>query len=323
MKNRILDHFDGYQSGHYSGAVTELRNYRKITFSAAVKSLRATQSNYRRAHPEPVIAFAKQYKNVPGPSLHPATTKICAHCKRKGHIRETCFVSLETPDGTKWAAKNPEKATKVRMMKEKFRKKKALDNSKELSSDGVWIVSDENILSTTDSQSKEIILDTGASHHIFNNRTLFVSMSPIKNPIQTASGETMSVSGISPVRFRVFDFEKKNRSKVIEVSDVWYLPNCTKNLISGSQFTSQGPRISSNDRDIGVYSSGGKNLATAHLKNSFFYFNTLPDLSDNKSSESFLSQRVNELITEPVNHCFAHVGSKALKQINFSQLHIN
>ncbi|RKF58857.1 hypothetical protein OnM2_064043 [Erysiphe neolycopersici] len=57
MKNRLLDHFDSYPSGHYSGAVTVLRNDASVSFNVVVNSLRSNQMNYKRAHPEPVIAF--------------------------------------------------------------------------------------------------------------------------------------------------------------------------------------------------------------------------------------------------------------------------
>ncbi|KAI1001558.1 hypothetical protein K3495_g6644 [Podosphaera aphanis] len=124
MKNRILDHFDGYRDGHYSGTATMLRNDPNVTFFDAVNSLRASQVNYKRNHPDQVIAFAQGDRKADAP-LSTNKVKTCAHCKRKGHIRESCFIWLDTPDGSKWAAKNPEKAAKVRKLKEKRNEKKS------------------------------------------------------------------------------------------------------------------------------------------------------------------------------------------------------
>ena len=100
MKSRILDYFDGYRDGHYSGTATILKNDPKITFLDAVNSLRLNQINYKRSHPDQVIALAQEDRKVNAPSP-PSKIKTCAHCRRKGHIRESCFVWIDTPDSSK------------------------------------------------------------------------------------------------------------------------------------------------------------------------------------------------------------------------------
>ncbi|VDB93191.1 Bgt-20801 [Blumeria graminis f. sp. tritici] len=104
-KNRLLNYFDSCCDGRYSGSVTVLKLDKSLTFSDAVNSLRSTQENSKRHFLpiEPVVALTN------GPNLKLRTT-VCAHCHRKGHTREFCFIWLDTPDGTKWAAKNPAKA---------------------------------------------------------------------------------------------------------------------------------------------------------------------------------------------------------------------
>ena len=172
----------------------------------------------------------------------------------------------------KWAARYREKAARIRKLKEKREKRKGKkapgnvsDNSTGHTSDGIWAVYDQ-ALSMNHSNQTDIILDTGASHHIFNNRSLFVSIISISRNIQTASGELMTISGVGSVKFKVLDLENSNRSKTIEVKDVWYLPSCTKNLISGSQLTSAGFKINSNGRGLGVYSGSGSIVATARCR---------------------------------------------------------
>ncbi|KAI0991499.1 hypothetical protein K3495_g16688, partial [Podosphaera aphanis] len=111
MKSRLLNHFDNYRDGYYSGAVTVLRNDVLTSFSQTIDSLRTTQSSYKRHHPEHIVSLVTEGKDQESSK---AKVKKCAHCNRSGHIREACFHWIETPDGTKWAAKNPEKAAKVR-----------------------------------------------------------------------------------------------------------------------------------------------------------------------------------------------------------------
>ncbi|CAD6505929.1 BgTH12-06861 [Blumeria graminis f. sp. triticale] len=86
MKNRLLDHFDEYQSGHYSMAVTMLRHGTSITFAAAFNSPSASQTNYLRTHPDPVIAFASKREKISDSSPHCLATKVCTRCKWQGHI---------------------------------------------------------------------------------------------------------------------------------------------------------------------------------------------------------------------------------------------
>ncbi|VDB89757.1 Bgt-20575, partial [Blumeria graminis f. sp. tritici] len=60
--------------------------------------------------------------------------KQCAYCKRSGRIREACFKWLNTPDGSKWAAKNPEKAARTRSLKKRLQQRRHTGSEPELSS---------------------------------------------------------------------------------------------------------------------------------------------------------------------------------------------
>ncbi|RKF65294.1 hypothetical protein OnM2_010023, partial [Erysiphe neolycopersici] len=109
MKSRLLNHFDNYKDGYFSGAVTVLRNDQSMSFFQTIDSLRTTQTSYKRQHPNHMISLVTS-KECQEPSN--SNKKNCAHCKKSGHIREACFLCIETPDGTKWAVKNPEMAAK-------------------------------------------------------------------------------------------------------------------------------------------------------------------------------------------------------------------
>ena len=131
--------------------------------------------------------------------------KRCAHCKRKGHLRESCFLWLDTPDGSKWAAKNPEKAAKTRKLQMKLGKssnKNAISShiSKRNSvyhdnddQSGAWVLEESALISSTTKKSSDIELDTEATNHIFHDKFLFVSISPTNKSVATASGESVPV----------------------------------------------------------------------------------------------------------------------------------
>ncbi|KAI1001556.1 hypothetical protein K3495_g6645 [Podosphaera aphanis] len=134
----------------------------------------------------------------------------------------------------------------------------------------------------------------------------------------------MAVSGVGSVKFTIFDFENKGRSKVIEVNNVWYLPSCTKNLISGSQLTSVGFKISSNDRGLGVCSHSGHIIATARSRDGLYFFNTSPKSNvDAQSLESsFFSHRTDKNTRDLIHQRFGHVGLPMLQKIVTSRLKI-
>lgn len=86
---------------------------------------------------------------------------------------------MDTPDGSKWAARNPEKAAEVRRTKERVSKhnnkkkgktyQERSESEKEFDDDqsGAWIL-EENVLIRTDAINMcDVVLDTGATNHIF------------------------------------------------------------------------------------------------------------------------------------------------------------
>ena len=48
-----------------------------------------------------------------------------------------------------------------------------------------------------------MVLDSGATHHIFHDKSLFKNLSPIDKRVQTASGQIIIVAGIGSVNFNV------------------------------------------------------------------------------------------------------------------------
>ena len=252
-----------------------------ISFQAAVTSIRSSQEVYRELHPPSLVALTL------GNSSSPNKLKVCAFCNKKNHVRENCFLWLDTPDGSKWAAKNPDKVAKTRALQKRLsngknkKKNKDLPHKKgqktETESDekqhGVWVM-EEFALSSVNLKNNDVVLDTGATNHIFHDRNLFCSLIPSNKSVTTASGDSISVSGIGRVRFEIFDYPTGKLSKWIEIENVWYVPSCTRNLVSGNQLLSKGLEIKSSDGSFVVLSSDGKVIATARPKGGLFCFNT-------------------------------------------------
>lgn len=97
-KKRILSHFIKCCNGFYLSTAISLRDP-AITLQAIISSIRASQSVFRELHPDPTVALAQDIGNNDDAS--PLKIKSCSYCKKRGHLRERYFLSLETPDGTK------------------------------------------------------------------------------------------------------------------------------------------------------------------------------------------------------------------------------
>ena len=108
-KSRLLRHFESTSNGYYGGVVAYLKLNPTITFSQSVNTLREAQSGLNRRHEAATVAHVKQIERD-GPHR---SRRTCAYCNGTNHVRESCFDWIETPDGTKWASKNPSKAAKT------------------------------------------------------------------------------------------------------------------------------------------------------------------------------------------------------------------
>ncbi|KAF5183159.1 hypothetical protein FRX31_027254, partial [Thalictrum thalictroides] len=274
------------------------------------------------------------------PSSTPSNVKKCAHCKRKGHLRESCFLWLDTPDGSKWAAKNPEKAAKTRALQKKlnkrankngrasFSKRNNSNNENNSSQSGAWVVEENALVSYTARKSNDIVLDTGATNHIFHDKSMFTSIVPCKKSIVTASGDTIPVSGMGNVSFKVFNYVNGN-SKTIQMENVWHVPSCTKNLVSGIQLLSKGYGISSSDENLSVLSSCGEIIATARPRLGLFCFNTslssypvAQHIPPSISSDVFISESVQKSSTKLIHNRLGHVGLQLISKINVSSFEL-
>ena len=114
MKKRILAHFQKCCDGFFISIIIPLKDP-DVSLTKTLNTIRSSQETYRELQPHPVIVMAKIDKsstNTYGSPSSPSSLGInesrsCAHCHKENHVRERCFLWLDTPDGTKWAAKNP------------------------------------------------------------------------------------------------------------------------------------------------------------------------------------------------------------------------
>ncbi|RKF84495.1 hypothetical protein GcM1_087003, partial [Golovinomyces cichoracearum] len=169
-------------------------------------------------------------------------------------------------------------------------------------------------------KDNNIVLDPGAANHVFHDSLNFYSIRNFTKSIKTASGDLIPVTSIGIVRLEVIDYSSEKRSKVIEMEDVWYIPSCTKNLVSGGQLLKKNLNIRSSNRGLSVYSKSGKVVATAYPRGGLFCFNTNPMLShDLKVLRTMLSDESQISVTGLLQHRFAHMNPSILQNIDVSE----
>ena len=83
------------------------------------------------------------------------------------------------------------------------RKQKSDQQKSDNPKGSAWIVQDQplNAGYVKEDSDSDIVLDTGATNHIFNDESLFTTLTPSNNSVQTASGVCIPVTGIGSVEF--------------------------------------------------------------------------------------------------------------------------
>ena len=234
-RNRLLDHFETECNGFHNGAVSFMKLNSHVSFLEAVNLIRDSQRNYLKYNEKAVANFANSRKDM--------TMKICSFCGRNNHTRERAL--------NRWTLQMDRNGPL-----KTHRKQRQLCHSRRFGgsrSNDKNQPENEYVLSCSTLSSNDVILDTGATHHIFCDSSLFTSMVPVRKSIETASGRVEPVSWSGSVSFEIDYANNKHQTRTVRLSDVWYLPSCAKNLVSGSQLTPKGYKIKTNKYGLEVY----------------------------------------------------------------------
>jgi len=106
---------------------------------------------------------------------------------------------------------------------------------------------------TWDSDCFLLVLDTGSSHHVINDRSLFINdINPIQNVYLNGVGGRIQAVGHGSVNFRVTDDDGVPCDLILH--DVLYVPDSPANLISPQKLTSGLPE--ENRFDAFAFTSG-------------------------------------------------------------------
>ncbi|XP_019057023.1 PREDICTED: uncharacterized protein LOC109116315 [Tarenaya hassleriana] len=204
----------------------------------------------------------------PSTSLVPSKERkqyFCEHCKKSGHSMERCWVLHPHMKPTRYK-ENPRKGSAMSAQHES-------ENMLGLTTDEMkglkHLLQSLNKDTGNLSRSPSIILDSGATTHMFCDESLFESFSPSHGVVTVANGKNVPIKGIGKVK--VFD----------RVISALYVPAFHANLLSVSKFIEESScrvifdsnGVTFQDIDSGrVFGKGSRTGNLFYLEDNHFSF---------------------------------------------------
>ena len=147
-------------------------------------------------------------------------SKDCKTCKRP-HRNGTCWIE------------HPEKAPKGKQEQYRKLKEKLLSddkNEKEEEPNKLGYISSIN-----ETDMNDLCLDSGSPCHIIKDRHLFTKLQPFHRKFETANGTPLKAQGIGEIQI--------NSPKATNITNAYYCPEVTQNIISIKQIFERGFEI--------------------------------------------------------------------------------
>ncbi|GFX70877.1 retrovirus-related Pol polyprotein from transposon TNT 1-94 [Trichonephila clavipes] len=115
------------------------------------------------------------------------------------------------------------------------------------------------------------VIDTAATSHFCNDKSLFLDLKPITNMKMSLATEDNScpVEGIGTLRFRV---KYKGSFHEITLTDVLFNPKLRRNLLSGSRLESKGAHFVGTKGKINVFNKDWIKLFSATRHGNLYFF---------------------------------------------------
>ncbi|KAG8472744.1 hypothetical protein CXB51_034629 [Gossypium anomalum] len=147
--------------------------------------------------------------------------KTCNFCKKKGHIKSECY-KLQNKikrEAANQKGKQPENSGEADVVEDY--------------SDGELLVASVN----DSKESEEWILDSGCTFHMSPNRDWFTTYETVsEGVVLMGNNASCKIAGVGTIKVKMFD------GVVRTLSDVRYVPELKRNLISLSTLDSKGYR---------------------------------------------------------------------------------
>lgn len=224
---------------------------------------------------------------------------VCTHCKQSGHTNERCFELHPEKRPTGWVP-----------FKDRNKDKDTIKPKPALTMMAIGLAAVNDGLDQSD-----WLLDTGASHHICNNRRLFVTYEENASEEETIMtvGSKTRFTGQGTVHISVI--KSDHQEIVVELKDVLYIPEIKINLLSGPKIYSHGIIIDGSTNTLRRKSDKSE-VCTYKVFEGHMRIDTLPTPhSKNTESDDFNPSKSNVLLADSIDTWHRRLGHLSVDNI--------
>ncbi|KAJ8704351.1 hypothetical protein PYW08_013075 [Mythimna loreyi] len=212
----------------------------------------------------------------------------CFGCGARGHMIRNCPKKIGT---AKVQNQGNDPPTQKKPVKKSARKNKALLTALavKVNSD-VWCI------------------DSGATNHMCNSDKVMVKCNRSKSvDVNIANGERLSTAGLGEVQINLKDC-------VRTISDTYYVPNLSTNLLSVSAMTKKGYVVTFNSNSCTIYDND-EILATGTQVNGIYQLDTVSDngCAEEQECTMMASAAVDSSSQELWHRRLGHLNSRSMQ----------
>ena len=200
----------------------------KATFADVKKALKSYADS--KASKSAESTCDENYAMLSGPrqSTGKQFAGACFNCKKKGHRAAECRVSKCT------FCQKPGH-TEAKCWKKHGKANQGSDGARSnFSSDYQFSTSEGSVC------RGQLVVDSGCTSHMFNDKKLFVEMNRCTRTCVNANSTVSSVTGSGTVKIGLKDIS--GRVKVVTLRECLYLPDNARNLLSVSRLAAHGAK---------------------------------------------------------------------------------
>lgn len=214
----------------------------RVSASDVMRAISAGDVSYKRNHPGSTDAM----KATVHEGKKDSKGATCHYCQKTGHYARDC---------RKKAKDRKEKKVETEVSEAKEAEIEDVDIGY---SACVLQIKVEISQMETDIAIFLAVFDTGATHHVFNNKKYFINLKIIQPiPVKMANGSTSSfITGIGDVAIRSHSMQ----CTVKVLKRVFLCETLRHSLISGIALAEDGGRFCSNGKDVDLIFSSGERI---------------------------------------------------------------
>ena len=221
--------------------------------------------------------------------------KRCYYCKRPGHFKRDCVDFKRQIKGSK--GKNKTGAFKVTITAED-------EDSTDIESTGLVV---QHALSADGRICDRWILDSGATCHMYNKKSLFSHLVPLQSSITITLGDGHSLQAIGHGNVTLKMKLPLERVETCTLHDVLFVPDLAYNLLSITAASKRRKVTTFTEEVCEIRDLESKLIASGHREGSLYYLDQQDDIHQVCTSQE--SKRV------IWHRRLGHLGSSGMEEL--------